>query len=616
MNADAWRGFQRIFHGQIRAVAGGLALSLLQSGATLPVAWIVKKIFDVYLPAHDQTRLIGGGLLILALLASTLGAQLLGRYLIMRAIKTGIVRLRKELFAKLYVLPRSYYDEHDKFRLHEVIVHDTERIDTMASAVLGQLLPAAMVSAMLGAVAIYLNWRLFGLTLLFLPVLYFLNRRSQREQRASLRQFRRDFAQSSRGVMVALRLLDLSRVHATESFEQARQQEQFDRLQDSSLKTAVLQAAHLRLQQYTLVVLSVLVLIAGGVSVTRGHMSLGALLSFYAVIGMLAGYLRDIASALSQALPGYDSLLTVVQLLNFDPAPPYRGTRSIEFGGKVVFSGVGFSYHGERGRFFLEEVNLELRPGTFTALSGPNGMGKSTLVHLLLGLYRPQHGHLLAEGIPYDQIDLPALRRRIGVVPQDPVIFDGTIRENVAYGMSHASDESVLRAAQLATAHEFIRELPDGYETKVGDGGGLLSGGQRQRIAIARALLQKPALLVLDEPTNHLDADAVTDLLSNLRGLTPTPAILVVTHSPPVLRAADVIYQMAHGRLTPVTAVEVCPRILFSETAPAGASWTWKEKKLGHESCIPEFHHLENGDLPPATMPSFRLLQPLYCKLR
>jgi ATP-binding cassette subfamily B protein len=180
---------------------------------------------------------------------------------------------------------------------------------------------------------------------------------------------------------------------------------------------------------------------------------------------------------------------------------------------------------------------------------GPNGAGKTTMVSLILGLYRPQSGRLLADGVPYDELDMRALRASVGVVLQDPIIFSGTIAENIAYGRPAATPDDIRGAAQRATADAFIGKLPDGYDTEVGYDGCLLSGGQRQRISIARALMARPALLMFDEPTSHLDDVSIRTLLENLRRFPGAPTVLTISHDPEAASSAEVIYNLRDGRI-------------------------------------------------------------------
>jgi ABC-type bacteriocin/lantibiotic exporter with double-glycine peptidase domain len=213
----------------------------------------------------------------------------------------------------------------------------------------------------------------------------------------------------------------------------------------------------------------------------------------------------------------------------------------------------------------LQGANLAVEPQSTIAIMGANGSGKSTMMHLLSGFYRPQEGRLFADDCPYDELDILDLRRSIGVVMQDPFFFPGTILENITYGSPRAKQPHVMEAARLATAHAFIEELPKKYDTLVGDNGVLLSGGQRQRIAIARALLRRPKLLILDEPTNHLDAAAVAGLMENLKRLSYRPTTILISHDREIVHHADRIYAVENGRIVPRSKSEI-------ETAAVGGN--------------------------------------------
>jgi ABC-type bacteriocin/lantibiotic exporter with double-glycine peptidase domain len=207
---------------------------------------------------------------------------------------------------------------------------------------------------------------------------------------------------------------------------------------------------------------------------------------------------------------------------------------------------VSFSYEETP---VLREINLSITPHSLTAITGANGAGKTTIASLMLGLYRPQRGQVYADGHPFDALDLRHLRASIGVVTQDPLVFFGTIRENITYGCSQVSDEEIFRAAKMALAHDFIQRLPNGYETVVGEKGILLSGGQRQRLAIARAFLRRPALVILDEPTNQLDEETIARLLENLRNMNERPSTLIISHQKIILSAVENRYRIDDGRL-------------------------------------------------------------------
>jgi len=291
-------------------------------------------------------------------------------------------------------------------------------------------------------------------------------------------------------------------------------------------------------------------LVVGGEAIARGRMTVGDLLSFYVTLRYLNSYAQMALSSIPQIVLGGESLGSLYELLRADYSQPYHGTRRVALTGSVALECVDFAYRPDRP--VLRRVSLHLEPRCSLALVGPNGSGKSTIVSLLFGFYRPQGGRLLADGCPYDELDLAHLRRSFGWVPQDPFLFPASIADNIAYGTPEASARDIEEAAELATAHEFVRELDEGYRTPVGDNGLLLAGGQRQRIAIARALLRRPRLLILDEPTNHLDHDAVRRLMETLRLLSYQPAVLLISHDREIVRHSSVVYALDGGQASVV----------------------------------------------------------------
>jgi ATP-binding cassette, subfamily B, bacterial len=287
-------------------------------------------------------------------------------------------------------------------------------------------------------------------------------------------------------------------------------------------------------------------LVVGGWSTARGDMTIGDLLGFYAITALLLRQMSPIIGSVPDVLTGYESMVRLDRLLQAGGGEPYTGTRVLDFDGSVTFDGVSFAY---QDRPVLKDVQLSIAPGEHVAIVGPNGAGKSTLVSLLLGLYRPTAGQVLAGGVPFDELDMPSLRRSFGVVLQDPVIFPGTVSENIAYGQPNATAAEIRRAAAWAMADDFIDALPAGYATSVGDEGVLLSAGQRQRLAIARALLTCPSLLILDEPTTHLDDAAIDRLLGNLRELPGSPTVIAISHDPEIEAWARRVIHLRDGRI-------------------------------------------------------------------
>jgi ABC-type multidrug transport system fused ATPase/permease subunit len=252
---------------------------------------------------------------------------------------------------------------------------------------------------------------------------------------------------------LALRAITLAKVQVAEASELDRRRAEHVELGQARLDMASTQSAYGIVQAAVSASAGAVVLVLGGTAVAHGEMSIGALLSFYAVLALLLRQVSALNGAIPLAMSGYESLVRLEEILQAEAREPYLGKRKIAFRGGVQFEGVSFGYGDEP---LLRDVSLQIEPGEQVAVFGPNGAGKTTMVSLILGLYRPQSGRLLADGVPYDELDMRALRASVGVVLQDPIIFSGTIAENIAYGRPAATPDDIRGAAQRATADAFI----------------------------------------------------------------------------------------------------------------------------------------------------------------
>jgi ABC-type multidrug transport system fused ATPase/permease subunit len=540
-----WRSLRRLLSGSGRLLLASLAVSVVQSLLLVPVALLVRHAFDSEIPAEDLGALVGIGALILVLYLLSAGCELWTRYMSLRVTKDSVTRLRTELLEKIYGFPRAYFDRGDLGTLHSTIVQDSERLDEMGNALVMLVLPSVVVAGALAITALVLNPLLFAVLASVGPGLVLLSRWLGRAVRARTRAWHRAFHVFSSETLLALRAMTLTKVHGADSLELARRIPQLQELGRAGRGMVWVQSAYTLTNDAVAAASGVIVLVIGGTAVAGGSMSLGDLASFFAVLAMLRGQVTRTLVGVPQVLSGIESLSRLEEILDSKVREPYRGARGISFRGDVALESVEFGY-GEG--LVLRDISIHVGAHEHVALVGPNGAGKSTVVALILGLYRPWRGRVLADGIPLAELDLRHLRRQIGVVLQDPVIFPGTVRGNIAYGRPDAGEDEIRRAAARATADDVVAELPDGYDTPVGDEGVLLSGGQRQRIAIARAMLGHPKLLILDEPTTYLDEPAAQRLLATLRE-PGGPGVLIVTHDDPITRQADRAYVLRYGRV-------------------------------------------------------------------
>jgi ABC-type bacteriocin/lantibiotic exporter with double-glycine peptidase domain len=523
-------------------MAAVVVASVAASFLCLPIVLLVRVVFDSYLPSGD---LRGVSLAAAGIFAASLaGAAVVFwiRRTTLVITKSVILELRCRLEERLYQLPRALFSSGDHLQLHDTIVQDTERIDVMSNAVVAQALPAALVAATLTLVLLHMNWLLTAVLLAVAPAVIGFDRWLRSRLKDDIRRFRAAFESFSRGVLFVLEAVDLTRLQSAEPEELNRQRRTADVLRGASLRMAWFDTLF-QLSQNTLsLAASLAILVVGGMAVGSHRMTVGDLLAFYVTVRLLNAQTNTLISSVPQIMTGAQALADVHRLLIHGAGQPYNGSGTLDFRGEVELRNVSFSY--VPGRWVLRRTDLRIAPGEILALVGPNGCGKSSIVWLLCGFYRPQEGSVLADGTAYDELDLRQLRRRLGVVPQDPLLFPGTVGENIAYGRPQASDREIREAAGWSTAQEAIAAMEQGFETPIGADGQMISGGQRQRIAIARALLGQPRLLILDEPTNHLDAAAIGTLMRNLRQLPQRPAILLVSHDPRIIEHCDRMYRM------------------------------------------------------------------------
>lgn len=546
LDVPAWRYYLRYYRQSYWALVVAIGVSIAQAFILFPIGLLVRNLFDQAIPQHDLVRLALVCVTVLALYVLSNLAALWVRRESLSVTKHAILSLREDLLNKVFTLSRAFYSRADIRKFHTAIVQDTERVDVMSNAVASQLIPALFTALALGAVLIPLNWVLFLISFSFVPFLFWLSRSLGSRVRASVQTYNQSFATFSKGILFVLQMMDLTRLQSAEAFEMQRQKEAIKDLRAKSHEMAELQAYYASLHKTIVVSSSVLILVVGGSFVNAGYMTLGELLSFYIIVALMKDHLINVLVSMPQVIIGNESLTELHRISQLEDRVPYAGARLIAFRGEVAFRSVAFSYDERAG---LQEINLHFLPHDTVAIVGPNGAGKSTLIHLILGFYRPQSGELYADDHPYSDLDLIALRRQIGIVPQDPLIFPGTIRENISYGSPHASELQIESAAELATANEFIREFPLSYDSFVGENGVLLSGGQRQRIAIARALIRQPKMLILDEPTNHLDKPAILQLMVNLKSLGHAPTTLIISHDISLIEQAQFSVVMQAGRI-------------------------------------------------------------------
>jgi len=548
---EVWRYFVKLYDNNYKKLLASSVGSAAQVLLILPQVLLVRYAFDEVIAQKNISLLIMIGIAIFALRFSNSAVSLWMRNINIKIINTAIFRLREDLLLKLYNFSRSFHTMHDQKLIHARIVQDTERFCNMSNALVSRIFPAIFISFALAVILIFLNWTLFLIIIVLIPLLFFTNRSIGKLVKKRVIVFQRSFEKFSKGILFVLRYMDLTVIQSAQKEEIERQKAILTDLQSKTGGMAMIYAVNAQAQEVLTGLIGIIIIIIGGGAVALKMMTLGEFLSFYLACVFLNKYINTITTSIPDVIAGNESMITLYDLANTNEMAPYTGKKEIDFAGSISLESVSFSYDK---KLILKDVNLKLMPGKKVVIIGQNGSGKTTLLSLIMGLYAPEIGKLLADDYEYNELDMVALRKSVGVVLQHPPLFSGSIRENILYGYQDAGEEQMLAASKLALSDEFIKALPDGYDTQIGDDGVLLSGGECQKIAIARALIRKPKLLLLDEPTNHLDVEAVQKILENLETLAHKPAVLLVSHDQNVIKFADSIFQLENCCLKPYVA--------------------------------------------------------------
>jgi ATP-binding cassette subfamily B protein len=294
-----------------------------------------------------------------------------------------------------------------------------------------------------------------------------------------------------------------------------------------------------------------LTLWVGAFLVIKGELTIGQLIAFRIISGYVVGPLLNLATSW-QSFQGV--ALSMERLSDVVDAAAEGSAHELDqlplpvVAGEVIFQDVDFRFN-EGAPLVVNRVSFKVNAGSFVGIVGRSGSGKSTIMKLLPRLYEPEKGRILIDGYDINKLQLGSVRRQIGIVPQDSLLFDGSVRDNIALTSPDATSDEIMAAARVACAHDFIMELPEGYGSRVGERGGILSGGQRQRIAIARAVLQRPSLLILDEATSALDYLTERQVCLNLKKAFEGSTVFFITHRLSTIRSADTIVMMDRGSL-------------------------------------------------------------------
>jgi ABC transporter fused permease/ATP-binding protein len=536
---------------EIKSLVGGSVCLLFGSAANLYFPQIIGGIVD-------QAALRGGSttsldryaleMIGIALLGAVAGALRYSLFTI--AGERVVARLRADLFARLMEQDIAFFDEKKTGELTNRLASDTTVLQNTVSVNISMAL--RFVTSIAGGVG-FLFVTSFRLTLVMLavvpPIALGAVAYGRRVRKLS-RDVQDALAGSSEVAEEALGGIRTVRSFTAEASEVKRYAAAVMRSFDLARARAVIASSFMGVTSFAGFAALAAVLWYGGRLVADGRLSGGDLTKFLVYTLLVAFSLGGLSDIWADFMKASGAADRIFELMDRVPGiAPHDGAELHHVDGRVDFEGVVFSYPARPDAKVLTGVDLAIRPGEVVALVGPSGAGKSTLAALLTRLYDPDGGRILVDGRDLREIAPDSLRRRIGVVAQEPILFSSSIADNIRYGRAGASDAEIEAAARAANAHDFIRRFPEGYATLVGERGVQLSGGQKQRVAIARAVLKDPRILVLDEATSALDAESEHLVKEALERLMKGRTTLIIAHRLSTVKDADRVCVIDAGRV-------------------------------------------------------------------
>lgn len=520
---------------------------LLSSGAGLIFPWLVQRLLDSVFLHHDQNLLNQIALLLVVIFVVRSLFDFWQNYLVSFVSERLVANLRQQLFGHLQSLSLSFFNTRRTGEIMSRVTTDVTVVQTGLTTNILTLVQQLVTLVGSFVIIVVIDWRLTLLIMTLVPLIVLLATAFGRRFRWLSRNVQEELGAVNTILEETLSAMRVVKAFAREPYEAQRFNAGVEEAFRIAMKRTRIRAIFGPFVSLISFIAIAIVIWYGGIEVLAGHLSPGQLISFVIYMVLIAGPIAGLSSLYTQTQEALGAAERIFELIDTEPeradAPTAVKLPTLE--GQIIFDHVNFNYTKES--VVLHDLSFTVPAGQTVALVGPSGAGKTTITGLIPRLYEATSGNIFIDGYDLQDVQIRSLREQIAIVPQEPALFGGTIRENIAYGRLDARAEEIEVAAEAANAAEFIKRLPQGYESTVGERGVQLSAGQRQRIAIARAILRNPRILILDEATASLDNESEALVQDALNRLMRDRTTLIIAHRLTTIENADSILVLNQG---------------------------------------------------------------------
>ncbi len=544
-----WRRIWLYMKKQKVSLIISVILVILSSILSLLGPYFIGVIIDHYILPKDVSGTIRMVWLLVGIYFATSIITWLQSYVMVDISLKTIKVLREDLFAKLQTLSLRFFDQHKHGELMSRFTNDLEQLNQALSQSVIQFVSSLLTIIGVTIAMFSLNWVLAIVSFLIIPVMLYVTKKIVSVSRKNFSQRQKDVGELNGFVEETISGGEVISLFNKEEDTFSRFNEVNERLRSSAIKADMFSGTLGPFNNFLSNIGLAIVIAVGALMALNGHTTIGIIASFVTYsrqftrpINQLSTLLNSIQAALAGAERVFETMDEVPDLNDKRDAVQVNSLK-----GEVLFKNVDFQY--DENKPILKDIHFSAKPGEMIAFIGPTGSGKTTIINLLMRFYDIQSGEILLDGRNLKDYKLRDLRKRIGIVLQDPYLFSGTIMENIRYGRLDATEEEVIKAAKTASAHGFIKHLPKQYQTLITSGGQNISQGQKQLLSIARAILANPDMLILDEATSNIDTKTEIDIQRGIRNLIKGKTSFVIAHRLKTIEQADQIIVIQDGEV-------------------------------------------------------------------